>query len=147
MTLNFKKCVFGKPTIELLGHKINSKGIATLPNKVEAIKNFPKPKLAKELRSFIAMINFYLRFTPNAMETQLILQSMLTGNKKNDKTQLVLTDETEKAFNDFKDMLVNATLLAHPQHNTKIILAVDVFDNCVGAAFRTFGIFFEKTFQ
>lgn len=72
-------------------------------------------------------------FIPNAMETQLILQSMLHGNKKNDTAVLVWTPETEKAFFKFKNMLVTTTLLAYPVQNAKLILAVDASDKCIGA--------------
>lgn len=132
MSINIKKCVFGHTSIEFLGHKIDSRGISPLDKKIEAIRDFPKPKIAKELRSFIAMINFYRRFLPNAMETQLVLQSMLNGNKKNDTTLLVWTPEKENAFNKFKDLLINSTLLSFPVSNAKIVLAVDASDKCIG---------------
>lgn len=137
MTLNFDKCIFGKENIEFLGHQINRNGISPLP-KIEAIQNFPKPKIAKELRSFIAAVNFYRRFIPNAMGTQLILQSMLSGNKKNNTTPLNWTAETEKAFNDCKNVLANVTLLTHPQSNAQIILATDASNNCIGAVLNQY---------
>lgn len=132
MTMNLNKCIFGQPRVNYLGHQISADGISPLPERIEAIRNYERPAIAKDLRKFIAVINFYRRFIPNAMETQLVLQNLIPGNIKNDKRIIVWTPEAEKAFDEFKQKLIDATLLAYPVENAKLVLAVDASDTCIG---------------
>lgn len=134
MSVNPAKCILGKEETKYLGHLITPNGLSPLPEKVEAIKLYKKPMIAKDLRRFIAMINFYRRFIPNAVETQMVLQSLIIGNVKNDKRPVNWTPEAEIAFEKFKDKLASATLLAYPIENAKIVLAVDASNTCIGGA-------------
>jgi len=43
MAINITKCVFEAAEVSFLGHLISGKGFASLPQKVEAIINFPEP--------------------------------------------------------------------------------------------------------
>lgn len=61
LVINTTKCVFGVKEIEFLGYTVNSDGIKPLPERVEAINNFPKPENVKQLRRFLGMVNFYRR--------------------------------------------------------------------------------------
>ena len=40
-------------------------GIQPTVSKVEAIQNYPAPKNVKEVRSFLGLINYLIRFIPN----------------------------------------------------------------------------------
>lgn len=133
LKINADKCAFAKHEIEFLGHLVTPTGVKPLPTKVTAISTFEKPKLAKDLRRFIAMINFYRRFIPNAVDTQDRLQRLIKGNVKNDNTVLQWTDDASAAFEEYKQMLANATLLVHPSRTAQIILGVDASDFAIGA--------------
>lgn len=132
MTINLNKCVFGQTMVKFLGHQVTKDGISPLPEKVEAIKTFVKPTIAKDLRRFIAMINFYRRFIKGAAYTQDILQKLIPGNIKNDKRIVQWTPESSAAFEEFKEQLANATLLAHPHDKSTLILSVDASNSCIG---------------
>lgn len=134
LAINLAKCEFGKTEIKFLGHSLTIDGIRPLPEKVTAIRDFPKPTTAKELKRFIAVINFYRKFIPHATKHQSKLQSLITGNKKNDRTPVSWTPETENAFDESKKQLANATLLAHPTATAELVLHVDASDTAVGAA-------------
>ncbi len=125
LTINPRKCSFGKESIEFLGHKINHRGIKPLQTKVKAITNFPLPKVANELRRFLAMINFYRRFLPNAIQHQASLVQLTPGNKKNDSTPINWTTETIDKFNSCKNSLAQAALLVHPAPNENLSLSTD----------------------
>ena len=60
-----EKCSFFHDKVCYLGHVIDKEGIHTLPDKIEAITNAPKPKNIKVLQSFLGMINYYGKFVPN----------------------------------------------------------------------------------
>lgn len=138
-----------------LGHLVTSDGILPLPEKIEAISSFNEPSVAKDLRRFLAMVNFYRRFIPAAAATQDVLQKLIQGNVQNDKRTVVWTDQARKAFNKFKSDLTSATLLAHPLENAVLTLSVDASNNCIGGALSQIvndsswplGFFFQKYLQ
>lgn len=133
LAINVAKCELGRATLEFLGHSVSVEGIRPLPDRVEAVKNFKLPSTVKELKSFLAMINFYRRFIPNAIHAQVPLLAMTPGNKRNDRTSLTWTDETVAAFDRCKQQLVEATLLAHPAKSAELSLWVDASDVAAGA--------------
>lgn len=133
LTINPDKCEFGVPALKFLGHLITAGGFKPLPEKVEAIRSVKKPVLACELKSFIASINFYRRFIPEAAENQQILQNLIIGNKKKDKTQIIWTPEAEEAFKQSKEELANAVTLFYPKDDASLSLHTDASDTSVGA--------------
>lgn len=134
LTINMAKCHFGKSEIKFLGHLVSKNGIQPLPEKVSAIVDYQLPTSAKQLKRFLALINFYRRFIPNAVNRQSVLQSLIIGNKKNDTTPIKWTDETIIIFNECKKDLADFTVLAHPSPHAQLSLSVDASDTAVGAA-------------
>ncbi|UYV67843.1 hypothetical protein LAZ67_5002205 [Cordylochernes scorpioides] len=59
LTVNISKSVFGKPSLEFLGHIIDNKGIKPLPEKIRIVKDFPQPNSTRQLQRFIGLVNFY----------------------------------------------------------------------------------------
>jgi len=111
LVINVSKCHFGKKSSIFLGHTINADGLKPPEHKVEVIRNFAQPEVAKHLKKFLGMINFYRPFIPHAAENQSILQKLIIGNKKNDNRIIKWTPEAVIAFNNCKNELANATLL------------------------------------
>nr|VZI07058.1 unnamed protein product [Spirometra erinaceieuropaei] len=48
--LNQSKCVFGVPSLELIGHLVDSNGIHPLQSEVAAIHDFPPPSSKRQLQ-------------------------------------------------------------------------------------------------
>lgn len=134
LAINLVKCKFGKSKLSFLGHLLTKSGIRRLPEKVDAIREDPKPTITKKLKSFIAMINFYLKFLPHATTHQAKLEEMINGNKRNDRTPLFWSTDTENAFQQCKIEFAYAALLAHPSATAYLALYVDTSDTAVGAA-------------
>jgi hypothetical protein len=56
------KCVFAQEQIKYLGHIITEKGVATDPEKVRAVQEWPEPHTITELRGFLGLPGYYRRF-------------------------------------------------------------------------------------
>ncbi|GBM17723.1 Transposon Ty3-I Gag-Pol polyprotein [Araneus ventricosus] len=136
LVLNRDKCTFAVENLSFLGHKIDKYGITPLPEKVEAISNFPRLKTVQDLGRFLGMLNFFRRFLPQAAQKQLPLQKMLGKCEKRDKTPLNWTDESDQAFQNCINDLKEVTHLAHPDSNAAIILMTDASDRAIGGCMQ-----------
>lgn len=136
LVLNADKCVFGVEQITFLGCLLNKEGVKPLPEKVEVLKNYEKPVTVRALRRFLAMVNFYRRFIPRAAELQLKLYDLIKSRRKNDSTPIQWSGETIEAFEECKQSIVNAALLAHPHPTGEILLDVDASDKGIGAVLQ-----------
>ncbi|BHF81006.1 hypothetical protein SprV_0702413500 [Sparganum proliferum] len=132
VVLNPSKCVFGVPSLEFLGHLVDSHGIRPLPSKIAAIRDFPPPTSKRQLQRFLGMANFYRRFLPNCADTILPLTSLLSGSKPT----FELTPAALTSFEQVKALLADATLLTHFHADVPISVMVDSSNVAVGAVFQ-----------
>ncbi|CAK1583786.1 unnamed protein product [Parnassius mnemosyne] len=135
MLINTAKCVFGASEVTFLGYNISQHGTKPLEGKVQAIKEYPVPKTAKQLRRFLGMINFYRRFIPQAAKIQAPLNALLTGAVKASHP-VNLNGDSLKAFEECKESLCNAALLAHPDSKAKLGLVTDASDLAIGGVLQ-----------
>ncbi len=56
------KCEFLKERISFLGHQVDHAGIHTMDDKIQAVKNFPRPQSADKVRSFLGLWGYYRIF-------------------------------------------------------------------------------------
>ena len=124
------------PELTFLGHVVNKYGICPLPEKFQALRNFPTPTSKCKLREFLGLVNFYHRFIPNCAHVLSPLHSLL--NTGPDKKDLVWTDKATSAFTEIKDILSTTTVLNHPKPNASLCIATDVSDIAVGAVLQQF---------
>ncbi|XP_073815088.1 uncharacterized protein [Musca autumnalis] len=64
LKLNPKKCVLFQREVKFLGHRVTTEGIWTDNEKIEAVRDWPKPQNLHELLSFLGLCTYYRRF-PN----------------------------------------------------------------------------------
>jgi hypothetical protein len=62
LKLSPEKCRFFQSSVRYLGHIVSQNGVETDPEKVKALKTWPKPKNLKELRSFLGFCGYNRRF-------------------------------------------------------------------------------------
>lgn len=136
IVINSSKCVFGAAQVKFLGHTVSAAGIAPIEDKVEAIRKFPKPQTARQLRQFLGMVNFYRSFLPNAAAIQAPLHEALSGPSIKKNTAVKWTPILEEAFEKCKDSLVEITLLAHPVPAANLVLTTDASDHSIGACLQ-----------
>ena len=130
LSINPAKCSFAAAELKFLGHRITKNGIEVLPERVAAIRSFPKPESRKQLRRFLGMINFYRRFIKNAARILAPLYN-LTKPKK-----FKWNIDAIKAFEESKEALANAALIAFTASEAPLSLTVDASDTAVGAVLQ-----------
>jgi hypothetical protein len=62
LMLKPSKCKLMQTSVEFLGHIVSREGIATDPKKIEAVRDWPRPKTVKEVRSFVGFAQYYRRY-------------------------------------------------------------------------------------
>ena len=86
------------------------------------------------MRRFLGLLNFFRRFLPRAAHNQTHLNDFLKGSKRNDNREVIWTEQAIEEFKNCKTLLANATLLAHPKPDAKLVLQVDASDFAIGGA-------------
>ena len=60
-----QKCIFMQQQVEYLGHTITPEGVRPNDKKIQAVKDFLRPKSSREMKSFLGLVNFYRRHLAN----------------------------------------------------------------------------------
>ncbi|XP_054281224.1 uncharacterized protein LOC128998894 [Macrosteles quadrilineatus] len=109
--------------------KVEKDGIATDPEKVRAIQDFPAPTNVKGLRSFLGLASWYRRFVEKFALVTIPLRGLLKKNAK-----WLWGPEQTKAFEALKHAFVTAPILACPDLSQPFVLQVDASNYGLGAA-------------
>ena len=123
-----EKCEFFCKAVEYLGHRVDDTGLHTTEKKVDALRLAPQPRNTQELKSFLELLHYYGKFLPNLATLLQPLNHLL---KKN--TKWLLTDACTTAFQEAKQLLIQAPVLAHYDPALPMKLAGDASAYGIGA--------------
>ena len=135
LVLNAEKCSFFQTQVEYLGHLVLAEGISPLPAKVTAIREMPRPSTKSGLLSFLGAVNFYRRFIKGAASILKPLTDATKG-KEGKAAKLKWSQEMAASFEKAQEALAGSALLAHPEEEAEISVAVDASDHHVGAVLQ-----------
>ncbi|GFR13832.1 hypothetical protein TNCT_303431 [Trichonephila clavata] len=138
MRINLAKSVMGADQVEYSGYLITSEGSRPLPEKVEVITNYKLPDTIHELRTFLGMVNFYLRYLKDAAKTQSLLHDLLKGAKKKDNRKVPWTENTIKNFEHCKSEFAKAALLSFPKSGVPLSLCCAASDFAIGSVLHQY---------
>ena len=64
LKLKPSKCSIARKSLRFLGHIVSKDGVASDPEKVKAITEFPVPEDVEQLRRFLGMVGYYRDYIP-----------------------------------------------------------------------------------
>ena len=128
LRLKPSKCQLAKEEVEYLGFRVSGTGITTSPTKVQAVREFPIPKNVKSLRSFLGLASYYRRFIPNF---SVIANPLFALTRKEAIYQW--DQNCQEAFQQLKDILTEASVLAFPDFSREFLLETDASGLGLGA--------------
>lgn len=151
LKLSLEKCKFFQTTVWYLGHVISESGVETDPEKIQALKTWPRPKNLKELRSFLGFSGYYRRFVKGYSSIVRPLNDLTRGypplrkkSKSKEPNQTYFdpklpfedrwTAECQKAFDSIIEKLTSAPVLGFADSKLPYVLHTDASTTGLGAA-------------
>jgi hypothetical protein len=102
-------------------------GIAVDPEKIEAIKGWPRPKNISEVRSFMGLAGYYRRFIEGFSK---IAHPITSLQKKGIKFEW--TTKCEENFQHLKELLTSAPILKIADPNEDFVVCTDACKEGLG---------------
>ena len=136
LKLKPSKCHFLRKEVKYLGHVVSEEGVATDPEKIAAVKDWPIPKTKKEVRSFLGFTGYYRRFIRDYAKKANPLFALVGSKVKPGKRSAVAdvwTPQCQEAFQCLKETLISAPILAYPDFELPFILQTDASISGLGA--------------
>jgi hypothetical protein len=113
------KCSFDVDTVTYSGHTISRAGVAMDPAKVQAIHDWPQPRLARAVRGFLGLAGYYMKFIHNYSTIAAPLTALLK------KEGFTWNDDAAAAFSALKGVVMSAPVLALPDFTKLFVVECD----------------------
>ncbi|GBG74849.1 hypothetical protein CBR_g19362 [Chara braunii] len=125
---NRDKCEFAQQELEYLGHYVTPQGIRPLANKLQAIQDWSDLKCTTDVRSFLGLASYYMRFVKGFQRIAAPLSRL-----QSPLVPFEFSDEARHAFHTLKTALLQAPILSiyDPTLPTKV--TTDASGNGIGA--------------
>ena len=131
VTLNPEQCKCAKNQVPFSGHIINGDGIHADPEKVTAITEMAVPCNVSELRLFLGMFNQLSKFSLELAEKSKPLRELLST-----KSEWTWGESQTIAFNEIKQLLISAPVLALYDYKLPTTVASDASKYGLGAVYK-----------
>ena len=105
----FSKCEFWLIEVRFLGHVVSTSSVSVDPEKVEAVMSWERPKSVFEIRSFLGLAGYYMRFIEDFSRITAPMTRLTRKEVKFD-----WDDRCEEAFQELKRRLTSAPILILP---------------------------------
>ena len=130
LTANAKKCCIGLTETEYLGFTIGRGCVKPQTKKVERIREWPRPLTKKQLKSYLGLISYYLKFISNYATIAAPLYELTKHSSPN---RLQWSEEAERAFQALKQALCEEPVLKAPDFTKPFLLHTDASEVGLGA--------------
>ena len=122
------KCRLFADRVHYLGHVVSASGVETEESKVTAVKEWPVPRHKKDVRAFLGTCGYYRRFIHNYSDISRPLSQLSSKHAR-----FEWTEKCKLAFQELKERLTSAPILAYPNHSLPFLLDTDASGVGTGA--------------
>jgi hypothetical protein len=130
LKLKAKKCNLFQRKVVFLGHVVSKEGIATDPEKIKVVQNWPVPQNVTEVKSFLGLCSYYRRYIHNFSTIARPLNRLTEKNR-----DFIWKEDCEFAFEELKKHLTSSPVLAHPDYSTPFLVDTDASGEGLRAVF------------
>ncbi|GFW85205.1 transposon Tf2-6 polyprotein [Trichonephila clavipes] len=128
LKFNPGKCQFLTKSSKFLGFVVTPEGILIDKHKSISINEFPVLTDQKQIKSFLGCCNFYRRYIKNFTKRALPLTNLLRKD-----TPFEWTCETQAAFDDIKEAILNLPVLSLPDPDAELQITTGASSHGIGA--------------
>lgn len=147
MKLSPNKCHLFRDKVRYVGHVVSSKGIEADPDKVERVRNWPVPKDADEVRTFLGFTGYYRRFVKdyakiarplNELSQEVVGKRKCRRRKPPEQVSRSVASfdwqtGQQEAFDKLKQCLTTPPILVYPDYSKPFVLHTDACMMGLGA--------------
>ena len=126
--LNKDKAELRKTQISFLGHLVTKDGLQIYPEKLEAVREMPKPQDVEGVRRFCGFVNYLAKFLPKLSE---VLEPIRQLTRED--TTWIWTPTHDKAFETVQKLVTEAPVLAFYNPEEELTIQCDASQSGLGA--------------
>jgi len=128
LKLKPSKCSLMQKTVVFLGHVVSGDGIATDPEKIKLVEEWPTPTNLKQLRGFLGLTGYYRKFVKGYAHIAGPLNRLM---KKDQLYEWI--EDCQEAFGELKRAMTSPPVLALPNDQDTFVLDIDAAEGSIGA--------------
>ena len=121
------KCHLFKRSVTYSGHIVSVDGVATDPQKVQAVAEWSAPRRVNEVRSFLGLASYHRKFIRAFAQIASPLHALTEKVK-----EFVWSEECQVAFDELKARPQSAPVLSYPIPEGDFILDTDASGDGIG---------------
>ena len=120
LKLGAAKCTFAAKEVSYLGHRVTEEGLLPDPSLLAAIRDIPPPKTATEVRSFLGLAGYYLRYVKGFAAIAAPLHALTRKD-----AVFHWSEDCQHAFDQLKLRLTTSPITAFPDFSQEFRLYTD----------------------
>jgi hypothetical protein len=127
-SIDLRKFRFLVEEINFLGHRIRRNCIQPMKKDIKAIKNYIKPQMAKEMKSFLGLGSYERKYIPRFAQYEKTPGGCITNEK-----MVMWTKEGEGALEHIKKAIANSNRSAMFKEEADTFILCDASGKSLGA--------------
>ena len=134
VTFNKGKLSVAAQEVSYFGHILTPDGLKPDPAKIKAINEMPPPKDKQELQTFLGMVTYLSKFSPNLSDATKPLRDLLKSD-----VEFTWDEQQNAAMENVKKLISSQPVLSFFDPKKEIILEVDASKSGLGATVKQEG--------
>ena len=118
--LHPKKMNIATSSANFLGYTLHQGGYTVDTGRCKIIKEYPRPRNAKEIKRFLGIASYFRRLIKNYSQRSAPLRELMAKNR-----EFEWTERQEQSFRDIRDTLCTSPVLGYPDRNKPLRVILD----------------------